>query len=687
MSEAMNEAIRTLSAEEAIELIGTHIEGRLNGGPNRKAEDMEIGRQADLDVEMISARWDEAERIVQVSLPPIEVEVLPSAPPAAAKKISQQLQLPAASEPEPQPAQRRSSGVLGLVSLSGFDPDRERYTTAKARAKPPEKNAVADDGPPKTEAAQNVSGLGEANVVWKLPKLATAPELSRKAPFDNAKQFTRDKLEYSAEGCAEGDGEPISGTYFYEGDWWQWNGAFYEKAPEQRIIDMACNYMDGAAIKTDEGRARFKPTTRDLTSLMTFLKSSVGLDDKITPPRWLDERTSPTPEGLLAFHNCLVDVTTGKTYPHEPRLWIHDGVDFDYDPKARCPRWERFLAELFPKDDEARETIEEQLGYGMTIDNQFEKAALWIGAPRSGRGTLAHIQELLVGHNGYTSLNIHTWHNNENSRMGIVGKRVGIFHDMRLKPAKQFGNAGYDTGGVDPQSQQLLLELISGDLTEIGRKYLAAWKGKPFIKFVLISNKVPNFNDDVLVTRFNVLEFKESFLGRENPALKRELLPAELPGIANRCLAAYRRLLQRGRFVQPQSGLALLGKVKAMVGPWAAFMDTYWEPDPMGQGTLISVFNKTFREWCLETQTFDLVSTSSSNIIQQIKRLPKWQWLKAWRPAATDGEANPRRYRVKLKPGAELPDNVKNWLDAESWGTHEDPPRMRAIRLLHGGSA
>jgi phage/plasmid-associated DNA primase len=60
------------------------------------------------------------------------------------------------------------------------------------------------------------------------------------------------------------------------------------------------------------------------------------------------------------------------------------------------------------------------------------------------------------------------------------------------------------------------LELISGDLTEIGRKYLDARKGKPFIKFILISNKVPNFNDEVLVTRFNVVDFKQSFLNREN---------------------------------------------------------------------------------------------------------------------------------------------------------------------------
>jgi len=239
----------------------------------------------------------------------------------------------------------------------------------------------------------------------------------------------------------------------------------------------------------------------------------------------------------------------------------------------------------------------------------------------------------------------------------MVGKRVGIFHDIRLKPAKQYGNTGFDPGGLDPESQQLLLEIVSGDLTELGRKYLEAWKGLPFIKFRLISNKVPNFNDETLVTRFNTVEFTKSFLGKENTQLKRTILPGELPGIANRCLAAYRRLLRRGRFIQPASGLALLNQVKAKVSPWAAFMDTYWSPDPLGEGTLIRVFDKAFRYWCLETENFEVAGTSKSNIIQQINRLPKWKWLHSFRPAAGDRR---ERYRVRLKPNVELPAEVLN---------------------------
>jgi putative DNA primase/helicase len=599
------------------ERIVVEMEARLKGGPDLKAEHLRLidGLRDELPAETI-AEW---KRSIGEEWDRVNAEV----------------------RPKPK--------VFGIRGFS----------VGRPRPKPAEQKPANDEVGPEIDPASSVFGEPGVEpelkpVVWTLPQLGSAPELSRKAPLDNAKLFTRHKLEWSADGKASGPG-----TYYYLGQWWQWNGAFYENAPDQRLVDMVCEYMDKAVINTGEGLARFKPTVRDISSLVTLLQSNVGLDDRAGPPRWLDRRAAPAPEGLLAFRNCLVDVTTGKTYHHEPWLWIHDGVDFEYDAKARCPRWERFLHELFPHDEEAREMIEEQLGYGMTTDNQFEKAALWIGPPRSGRGTLAYIQELLVGANGYTSLNLHTWHKNENSRQGIIGKRVGIFHDIRLRPPKQYGNVSYDPGGVDPQSQQLLLELISGDLTEIGRKYLEAWKGRPFIKFILISNKVPNFNDEVLITRFNVLEFIESWLGREDATLKLKVLPEELPGIANRCLAAYRRLLARGHFIQPKSGLALLGRVKAAVSPYVAFMETYWEPDPLGDGTPVKLFEATFRHWCLQqTVTFDLAGTSKSNLIQEIKKIPEWAWLKSWRPTGATSNERKRRYRVKLKAGAQIPNEV-----------------------------
>jgi hypothetical protein len=86
-------------------------------------------------------------------------------------------------------------------------------------------------------------------------------------------------------------------------------------------------------------------------------------------------------------------------------------------------------------------------------------------------------------------------------------------------------------------------------------------------------------------------------------------------------------------------------------------MDAYWDADPNGEGTQVGVFVKAFRHWCLETETYDLAGTSKSNVIQQIKLIPKWTWLKSFRPSGAE-HARQRRYRVKLKPNVQLPAHV-----------------------------
>jgi phage/plasmid-associated DNA primase len=129
-----------------------------------------------------------------------------------------------------------------------------------------------------------------------------------------------------------------------------------------------------------------------------------------------------------------------------------------------------------------------------------------------------------------------------------------------------------------------------------------------------------------------MVDFKESFFGREDVNL-RDHLRAELPGIANRCLAAYRRLRARGRFVQPRSGLALAEKIEAKVNPYAAFMADSFEVDPGGAGVEVEPFFEIFLRWCDDNRRPDLIaSTTKSNLIQEIKKIDQWRHLRSVKP-------------------------------------------------------
>ena len=508
------------------------------------------------------------------------------------------------------------------------------------------------EAPPTTEAdpaamgadVANESSQPNAREQFRLDEETDQPVLSKAAPMDNARAFARDRL------CKGG----ILATYYFHGDWWQWNGQFYEVAPADRIAGSVYGYLDRALVRTANGEERFRPKPENADALIKCLKACVAIDDRDAPPRWLNvcDAGEPAAENLLTFRNCLVDVNTNKIAELTPRFWAHGGLDFSFDPGARCPRWQRFLEEAFPGDDESQMTVEEQLGYGMTNDTRFEKGALWVGQKRSGKSTLAWVQERLAGVGACVSLSFHDWMKTENSREHLIGKKVGVFADVRFKPAKAYGLTGYDPGGIDYQSAQLLLNIIGRDKVSLGRKFKKAWEGRLFLKVIITSNEVPNLQDagGVLTSRFIMLDFQQSFFGREDVTL-RDQLESELPGIANRCLAAYRRLCARGRFIQPANGRALMQKVEEKVSPYLAFMSECFVEEPEGKGVSVSRFFDIFQAWCREMRRHDLIATTTkSNLIQEVTKIERWKWLRSSKP-----HAEPRRY-FGIKPRSDRHD-------------------------------
>ena len=96
--------------------------------------------------------------------------------------------------------------------------------------------------------------------------------------------------------------------------------------------------------------------------------------------------------------NGLLDLATGKLYPHSPQYFQSYSLSFDYDPKAPEPReWLRFLASLWPEDEEARDTLQEIMGLLLTDDTSHHKLFMLVGPPRSGKGTIARVMQRMHG--------------------------------------------------------------------------------------------------------------------------------------------------------------------------------------------------------------------------------------------------------------------------------------------------
>ena len=362
---------------------------------------------------------------------------------------------------------------------------------------------------------------------------------------------------------------------------------------------------------------------------------------------WLE--TGERATNVLVFGNVLVNVLTGKPLPLTPGLWVHNALGFDWKPEAKCPRWERFLEEIFPRDKESADCVEELLGYCMTDETKFQKGACLIGKPRSGKGTVVWVLEQLVSSAAYISLSFHDWVGSMNSKEDLIGKRVGVFPDVRFKPGKFYGNS-YDPGGIDHKSAELVLKITGEDALTIPRKYIGAWRGRLPMKIILLANDPLNLNDEsgVLPTRFINIAFEESFLDREDLEL-RDKLRLELPGIAVRCLKAYRRLLARGRFIQPKSGLALKADIAAASDPFTAFVRDCFLINPESHVECPLALVK-FQEWCRKHGRHDLLKNiNKANFRKYLRRVRGLEHIQTFRV----GHNGPRAYTLlQLRPAA-----------------------------------
>jgi putative DNA primase/helicase len=228
----------------------------------------------------------------------------------------------------------------------------------------------------------------------------------------------------------------------------------------------------------------------------------------------------------------------------------------------------------------------------------------------------------------------------------LIGKRLGVFEDMRLRPAKWYG-ANFDPGGLDHVSVEQLLKLTAGNSITQARKWIGAWEGVIPIHIWIVSNVVPTLNDPVLPGRFIKLAFEQSFFGREDTSLKGKLC-RELPGIAQRAIAAYRAAKGRGWLIQPKAGLALKAEVEANADPFMAFMNECLVVDGNASVACGAVWVK-WQFWCQSNGQGALLK-SISDPSKLTKRLKKVQGLSGLQTTSN----HPRNYLgLRLKRSKE----------------------------------
>lgn len=346
----------------------------------------------------------------------------------------------------------------------------------------------------------------------------------------------------------------------------------------------AYQFLDGALTFDDKGQlVLFQPTKHDVDQLIDALKAVCILPDD-DAPMWIGEEQSQNPRDFLAVANGLLHLPSNELHAHTPEYFNLTASAVAYDPNAAVPaNWNKFLDQVWPGDKQSKDTLHEIFGYLLIADTFQQKIFLWIGEPRSGKGTTLRVLTPLVGKGSVVATSM----GDLKCQFGLqplIGKSLATLPDARL-------------GKGDPATlTERLLSISGGDAQGIQRKYKGNWDGCLAVLFLMLSNELLAFADPTgtIGTRFIVLEFANSFLGKEDPRLIDKLLP-ELPGVLNLAIAGYKRLKERCHFIQPDSAQGAADELKRT--DIKAFIEECCKFDPDYEVTTDIIY-ANYRNWC-----------------------------------------------------------------------------------------
>ncbi len=247
----------------------------------------------------------------------------------------------------------------------------------------------------------------------------------------------------------------------------------------------------------------------------------------------------------LNVANGILDLSTGKLRPHDPKELHSKIADVVYDPLATCPVFEAFLNNVFPSTGDAAEVpgdeplitfIQRLLGYCLTGLVSEQVLTIFWGKGSNGKSTLINISADTMG----------------DYARKLPGSFLLASHGERhpTELAELFGRRL--TFGTEPDEGRRLdeariKELTGGDEISARRMRENFWTFKPVHKLVWAANHKPEARgtDHGLWRRLRLVPFTVRFWnpdtqieeGEERPERLRqdkalgEKLAAERPGI------------------------------------------------------------------------------------------------------------------------------------------------------------
>lgn len=223
----------------------------------------------------------------------------------------------------------------------------------------------------------------------------------------------------------------VSASTTVGGKWYQWIGHWWELDKDELVyrkaIEAARERYTRAAevrdLKQKDAAARWAIGSENRNRIEAALKLAQAQTVLATTGEEWDKDPM-----LLGVANGVVDLRNGnlRDGSRNDAITMHSAVP--YNPGAECPRWKRFLGEIFAQNKELIDWLQRACGYSLTGLTYEQIVLLLWGTGWNGKSTFLRVLREVVGNYArnvaFSTLEASFKSNIPNDMAALAGKRL-----------------------------------------------------------------------------------------------------------------------------------------------------------------------------------------------------------------------------------------------------------------------
>ena len=252
---------------------------------------------------------------------------------------------------------------------------------------------------------------------------------------------------------------------------------------------------------------------------------------------------------LVPVKNGLLNIKTKELLPFDKDKRFFYKLPLNYTPEADCPAIKKFFDGILQADSD-KHLLQEIFGFLIYREYTFEKAFMFLGSGRNGKGKTLELMKHFVGPANCANLSLKNIETSEFMVSGLHNKLANLSGDLSKQALENTGK---------------FKQLTGRDLITANRKFLQPIHFTNFAKMIFCANELPETKDqsDGFFNRWEIIDFVYKFVPKrmydqlqdknnikiDNPNIIKGLCTQnELDGLLNWALDGLDRLRTQGGF-------------------------------------------------------------------------------------------------------------------------------------------